>query len=202
MMFKKDRNKLPLKLRLNFFSSPDDKTDGEQRTEEGDEPEKTYTRAELDVEIEKAVKKRLKEKSAAKPKQPETEKSLEPLPDETPSPDNSAEIEAMRNELAVEKIKSAMAVAGIRPERIVRASHMISLEAVLEDGKLNDSLLKKEMEGLIKEFPELKAATGEPVKGFKIGADGSDSNEPAKAPKKPVDRIAFKTKSLFNGKDD
>lgn len=94
------------------------------------------------------------------------------------------------------KVALAMAKAGVNAEKVERASRLVDINKIQENGAINDKNLEDEINAVIAEFPELKNAKEEEKqeKGFKFGAtEGtSNSNQTQKRP------VATKRWNRFN----
>lgn len=94
------------------------------------------------------------------------------------------------------KVALAMAKAGVNAEKVERASRLVDINKIQENGSINDKNLEDEINAVIAEFPELKNAKEEEKKekGFKFGAtEGtSNSNQTQKRP------VATKRWNRFN----
>lgn len=94
------------------------------------------------------------------------------------------------------KVALAMAKAGVNAEKVERASRLVDINKIQENGAINDKSLEDEINAVIAEFPELKNAKEEEKqeKGFKFGAtEGtSNSNQTQKRP------VATKRWNRFN----
>lgn len=94
------------------------------------------------------------------------------------------------------KVALAMAKAGVNAEKVERASRLVDINKIQENGAINDKSLEDEIDAVIAEFPELKNAKEEEKqeKGFKFGAtEGtSNSNQTQKRP------VATKRWNRFN----
>ena len=94
------------------------------------------------------------------------------------------------------KVALAMAKAGVNAEKVERASRLVDINKIQENGSINDKSLEDEINAVIAEFPELKNAKEEEKeeKGFKFGAtEGtSNSNQTQKRP------VATKRWNRFN----
>ena len=94
------------------------------------------------------------------------------------------------------KVALAMAKAGVNAEKVERASRLVDINKIQENGTINDKSLEDEINAVIAEFPELKNAKEEEKqeKGFKFGAtEGtSNSNQTQKRP------VATKRWNRFN----
>lgn len=85
------------------------------------------------------------------------------------------------------KVALAMAKAGVNTVKVERASRLVDINKIQENGVINDKSLEDEINAVITEFPELKNAKEEEKqeKGFKFGATESNSNS-SQTPKKSV----------------
>ncbi len=77
-----------------------------------------------------------------------------------------------------DKIALAMAKAGVDVQKVERASRLVDMSKVLENGAIDSKKLEDEINAVIAEFPELKKAKEEEKeeKGFKFGATEGSSN--------------------------
>ena len=98
----------------------------------------------------------------------------QPAENVSDSIEKDAEIQRLKELLLQERVKAAMAEAGVKPEKIARAARMVELEKIAVEGEIDPAALEAELAELLEEFPELKG--GVPVQektgGFKIGSDG------------------------------
>lgn len=94
------------------------------------------------------------------------------------------------------KVALAMAKAGVNAEKVERASRLVDINKIQENGAINDKNLEDEINAVIAEFPELKNAKEEEKqeKGFKFGATEGTSNQ-NQTQKRPV---ATKRWNRFN----
>lgn len=93
------------------------------------------------------------------------------------------------------KVALAMAKAGVNAEKVERASRLVDINKIQENGAINNKSLEDEINAVITEFPELKnAKEEEQEKGFKFGATESNSNS-NQTQKRPV---ATKRWNRFN----
>lgn len=86
------------------------------------------------------------------------------------------EIERLKGLLVVEGVKSALAAAGVKPEKITKAARMIDTAKISSDGEIDEQALEMELQDLLEEFPELIAMENrKETSRFKIGTDGRQS---------------------------
>lgn len=83
----------------------------------------------------------------------------------------------IQKELLDSKVEVAMSQSGVDSKKLARAIRLIDHKnCVDKDGNPSAEGIKKEVEALLKDFPELKAAQGD-GSGFKFGADGSQQGK-------------------------
>lgn len=76
------------------------------------------------------------------------------------------------------KIENALLRKNVKDEKVTRAVRLVDKKNILdEDGSLDQSKLDAEIEGLLKDFPELVSKSDEDKKGFKIGSDGKEEQK-------------------------
>ena len=144
-----------------------------------DEPEKKFTQADVDRIVNKKYAQWARQQDKSKPPD-------EGAGDTAPPPEYAAKLAALQSKLAQEQIKSSLATAGVRPERIDRAARMIDAAALLDDGELDSDGMAAEITKLLKEIPELKALQSDAQKpGFKLGGDGKQ-NPPANTEREEI----------------
>ena len=131
----------------------------EPEKEEESSKEVTMKQSELDAIINRAFKKGARKAGAEK------------KPVEENAPDQTEQLTKAIQRAASAEVRAAMAVSGIKPERIERACRLIDIDSVLTNGEVDKDLLDGELEALLKDFPELKQTVTEPAAGFKIGAE-------------------------------
>nr|DAQ49101.1 MAG TPA: hypothetical protein [Caudoviricetes sp.] len=106
------------------------------------------------------------------------------------------EQQAVPSDYLLTKVALAMAKAGVNAEKVERASRLVDINKIQENGAINDKTLEEEINAVITEFPELKNAKEEEKqeKGFKFGAtEGTSiSNQTQKRP------VATKRWNRFN----
>lgn len=140
--------------------------------------------------------KRMYAKGAEKAEQGETSKQVQ----ETQNKQEEQGQEQMEQQVPADylltKVALAMAKAGVNAEKVERASRLVDINKIQENGAINDKSLEDEINAVIAEFPELKNAKEEEKqeKGFKFGAtEGtSNSNQTQKRP------VATKRWNRFN----
>lgn len=117
-------------------------------------------------------------------------------PQQTPAVDTSAfdaQLANVRSQLVGAKIESLMAMSGIKSEKIERAARLVDAsKCVNKDGAPDSEKIRKEIDELLKDFPELKATTEEGSTGFKFGANSGNKGEPSE--------IASRVSSIFGNK--
>jgi hypothetical protein len=142
--------------------------------------DKTYTQAELD----KIVQERLARAKVAGAQAPAT------TPEQTATNpaaavDNSAleaQIAVMQAAMLTSEVKAAMAINGIQPEKVERGVRLIDTTKCVDDkGMPDQAKIKAEIDAMVKDFPEMKASSGDSASGFRIGADGNTAVKPDQA---------------------
>ena len=151
--------------------------DGEDKDKEGesDKADKTVSMKQsdldalLDTQFRKGAKKAQKTDEGAKKMD-----------------DDSTKLNNAIREAAEARVQAAMAIKGIKPEKVERAARLINLDDVMVDGKVDKELLDSELDDLLKDFPELKQTADGEQKGFKVGTEAKDKE---KDKNRPVQRI-------------
>ena len=183
-----------------------DNAQKEQKTENKNEGEKTKKQVaqkgddgsivfknqdELDGFI-----RRMYAKGAEKAEQGETSKQVQETQNKQEDNGQEMEQQTVPADYLLTKVALAMAKAGVNAEKVERASRLVDINKIQENGAINDKSLEDEINAVIAEFPELKNAKEEEKeeKGFKFGATQSNSDENQKN-KKPV---ATKRWNRFN----
>lgn len=150
-------------------------TQTQQTQTQTQQQEKTFTQAEVD----RMIQERLARVKTQPTQQTQQQTQAQTQQQTTQQPDNSgleAQLAAMRTTLITAEVKSAMAINGIRPEKVERAVRLVdATKCVDNNGQPDATKIKTEIENLLKDFPELKATTEEGAAGFKIGADGTQT---------------------------
>lgn len=149
--------------------------------------EKTFTQAEVD---------RIVQERLARVKVTPQNTQIDKLAQQPQTVDTSAfdaQIAEVRNQLVSAKVESVMATSGIKPEKIERAARLVDMsKCVNKDGAPDTEKIKKEIEELVKDFPELKTTTEEGSAGFKFGANSSSNTAESE--------ISSKVSSIFGNK--
>lgn len=149
--------------------------------------EKTFTQAEVD---------RIVQERLARVKVTPQNTQVDKLVQQPQTVDTSAfdaQLAEVRNQLVSAKVESVMAASGIKPERIERAARLVDMsKCVNKDGAPDTEKIKKEIEELVKDFPELKSAADEGNPGFKFGANSNEKGD--------ATEIANKVSSIFGNK--
>ena len=72
-----------------------------------------------------------------------------------------------------------MAVKGINPTKLQRASRLVDQDKVIVNGTFDDAKLTEEIDAIISEFPELVGGvnSASEQKGFKFGAAGNQTQD-------------------------
>ena len=117
------------------------------------------------------------EKATHKQKQgdPENDSKENETKEETPGQNQQ---NALPSDYYQNKIGIAMAVKGINPTKLQRASRLVDQEKVIVNGTVDEASLEEEINAIITEFPELVGgvnSTNE-QRGFKFGATGNQTN--------------------------
>lgn len=140
--------------------------------------EKTFTQA----EVEKLIQERI-----ARTKAPESTTQEVSKPQDTAL---QQQLAAMQQTLVQTEVKAQLAINGIQPEKVERAVRLVDhAKCTGENGSPDVTKITAEIEALVKDFPELKAATAEGSAGFKIGADGTSQDKPGEATADAVSKI-------------
>ena len=138
--------------------------DGDPSGKEGDPAPKTYTQAEFDDKISKAVA-----DAVAKAKPPAKEPPKTDPKDEHPAaePEPDAKLQAATAKLVTASARAAALELGVPADRAAYAVRMADLAGVKIDdnGDPDADAVKKAVEKVLADIPELKGATG-----FRIGA--------------------------------
>lgn len=142
---------------------------------------------------------RMYAKGAEKAEQGETSKQVQETQnkqEEQGQEKEQMEQQTVPADYLLTKVALAMAKAGVNAEKVERASRLVDINKIQENGAINDKNLEDEINAVIAEFPELKNAKEEEKqeKGFKFGAtEGtSNSNQTQKRP------VATKRWNRFN----
>lgn len=139
---------------------------------------------------------RMYAKGAEKAEQGETSKQVQETQNKQEDNGQEMEQQTVPADYLLTKVALAMAKAGVNAEKVERASRLVNISKIQENGSINDKSLEDEINAVIAEFPELKNAKEEEKqeKGFKFGAtEGtSNSNQTQKRP------IATKRWNRFN----
>ena len=187
-------------------TTTDNAQNKEQKTENKNEGEKTKKQVaqkgddgsivfknqdELDGFI-----RRMYAKGAEKAEQGETSKQVQDTQNKQEDNGQEMEQQTVPADYLLTKVALAMAKAGVNAEKVERASRLVDINKIQENGAINDKSLEDEINAVIAEFPELKNAKEEEKqeKGFKFGAtEGtSNSNQTQKRP------VATKRWNRFN----
>ena len=183
-----------------------DNAQKEQKTENKNEGEKTKKQVAQKGEDGSIVFKnqdeldgfirRMYAKGAEKAEQGETSKQVQETQNKQEGNGQEMEQQTVPADYLLTKVALAMAKAGINAEKVERASRLVDINKIQENGAINDKSLEDEINAVIAEFPELKNAKEEEKqeKGFKFGAtEGtSNSNQTQKRP------VATKRWNRFN----
>lgn len=149
--------------------------------------EKTFTQAEVD---------RIVQERLARVKVTPQNTQVDKLVQQPQTVDTSAfdaQIAEVRSQLVSAKVESVMATSGIKPEKIERAARLVDLsKCVNKDGAPDTEKIRKEIDELVKDFPELKTTVEEGNAGFKFGANSSSNTTESD--------ISNKVSSIFGNK--
>ena len=139
---------------------------------------------------------RMYAKGAEKAEQGETSKQVQETQNKQEDNGQEMEQQTVPADYLLTKVALAMAKAGVNAEKVERASRLVDISKIPENGSINDKSLEDEINAVIAEFPELKNAKEEEKqeKGFKFGATEGTSNS-NQTQKKPV---ATKRWNRFN----
>ena len=139
---------------------------------------------------------RMYAKGAEKAEQSETSKQVQDTQNKQDDQTQKEQGQTVPQDYLSTKVALAMAKAGVNAEKVERASRLVDINKVLENGVINDKNLEDEIKAVIAEFPELKNAKEEEKqeKGFKFGATEGTSNA-NQTQKRPV---ATKRWNRFN----
>lgn len=149
--------------------------------------EKTFTQAEVD----RIVQERLARVKVT-PQNTQVDKLVQ-QPQVVDTSAFDAQIAEVRTQLVSAKVESVMATSGIKPEKIERAARLVDMsKCVNKDGNPDTEKIKKEIDELLKDFPELKATTEEGNAGFKFGANSSSGNSESE--------VSSKVSAIFGNK--
>lgn len=190
-------------------TTADNAQNQEQKTEKKSEGEKTKKQVAQKGEDGSIVFKnqdeldgfirRMYAKGAEKAEQGETSKQVQETQnkqEEQGQEKEQMEQQTVPADYLLTKVALAMAKAGVNAEKVERASRLVDINKIQENGAINDKDLEDEINAVIAEFPELKNAKEEEKqeKGFKFGAtEGtSNSNQTQKRP------VATKRWNRFN----
>lgn len=183
-----------------------DNAQKEQKTETKNEGEKTKKQVAQKGEDGSIVFKnqdeldgfirRMYAKGAEKAEQGETSKQVQETQNKQEDNGQEMEQQTVPADYLLTKVALAMAKAGVNAEKVERASRLVDINKIQENGAINDKSLEDEINAVIAEFPELKNAKEEEKqeKGFKFGATEGTSNS-NQTQKKPV---ATKRWNRFN----
>lgn len=185
-------------------TTADNAQNQEQKTEKKSEGEKTKKQVAQKGEDGSIVFKnqdeldgfirRMYAKGAEKAEQGETSKQVQET--QNKQEETQMEQQTVPADYLLTKVALAMAKAGVNAEKVERASRLVDINKIQENGAINDKNLEDEINAVIAEFPELKNAKEEEKqeKGFKFGAtEGtSNSNQTQKRP------VATKRWNRFN----
>lgn len=145
---------------------------GNQQIDQQKPAERTFTQAEVD----RIVQERLSRVKVTPQNTDVNKLAQQPQTVDTSAFD--AQIAEVRNQLVGAKVESVMATSGIRPEKIERAVRLVDIsKCVNKDGSPDTEKIRKEIDELIKDFPELKNTAEEGTAGFKFGANSNSKGD-------------------------
>ncbi len=197
------------KNNVDTQTTADNAQNKEQKTENKNEGEKTKKQVAQKGEDGSIVFKnqdeldgfirRMYAKGAEKAEQGETSKQVQETQnkqEEQGHEKEQVERQTVPADYLLTKVALAMAKAGVNAEKVERASRLVDISKIQENGAINDKSLEEEINAVITEFPELKNAKEEEKqeKGFKFGATEGTSNS-SQTQKRPV---ATKRWNRFN----
>ena len=122
---------------------------------------------------------RMYAKGAEKAEQGETSKQVQETQNKQEDNGQEMEQQTVPADYLLTKVALAMAKAGVNAEKVERASRLVDINKIQENGAINNKSLEDEINAVIAEFPELKNAKEEDKqeKGFKFGATEGTSNQ-------------------------
>ena len=129
---------------------------------------------------------RMYAKGAEKAAQGETSKQKQENLENNSKENETKEETPMKNQQSTlpsdyyqNKIGLAMAIKGINPTKLQRASRLVEQEKVIINGTVDDAKLTEEIDAIISEFPELVGGvnSASEQKGFKFGAAGNQTQD-------------------------
>lgn len=183
-------NRFPLDIQLFAEGDPaGDPPAKDPVTKDPEPPTKTITQKDIDEAVSKE-KARMKAKYEKQLKAVTGDEPASPAdPSKDPAPvDTTPYIQAA----AKAEIKAALAMAGVSAEKIPYAVRLIDTAEVLVEGAVSDDKTKKAVDDMLKNFPELKRASGDGTPTFKVGANGQQV--PASADQAYADAFRIKKK--------
>ncbi|MGX8702066.1 hypothetical protein [Caproiciproducens sp.] len=161
-------------------SGKDDKDDDKKDDSGADE--KKYSQADVDAAVESrlARERRKWEREHPAPKKKGEGDKKDQDKDEQPADDGSAaKLAAANQKLVQAEAKSVALTLGVKADRVAYAVRMADLSAIDVDDELgvDSEAVKKAMEQVLKDIPELKPTQEQQKKGagFKVGGDGDSS---------------------------
>lgn len=163
--------RFPLDIQLFAEGDPADPKSVTDPAPKDPEPAKSFSQKDLDEAISKE-KAKMKAKYEKQLKSVTGDDTAPPAdPNAAPAVDTTPYIQAT----AKAEIKAALAMAGVSSEKIPYAVRLIDTSEVLVEGAVSDDKTKKAVEDMLKNFPELKKAAGDPAPKIKVGADGKQT---------------------------
>lgn len=167
-------------------SSGSEKKD-EDKKDDSDADDKKFSQADLDDAVEKRLARALKkwEREHPEAKKPDDEKKDQGKDDKVAADDGTAaKIAAANQKLVQAEAKAVALTLGVKSDRVAYAVRMADLSKIDVDDELgvDNDAVKKAIEQVLKDIPELKPTTEDQKKGsgFRVGADGDKSGQDKK----------------------
>lgn len=163
-------------------SSGSEKKDDDKKDDSGTD-EKKFSQADLDDAIDKrlARERRKWEREHPEAKKADDGKKDQEKDDKTADDGSAAKIAAANQKLVQAEAKAVALTLGIKSDRVAYAVRMADLSKIDVDDELgvDSEAIKKAMEQVLKDIPELKPTQEQQKKGsgFKVGADGDKSED-------------------------
>ncbi|GEM_PF-5642320 len=160
-------------------SGKDDKDDDKKDDSGADE--KKFTQADVDDAVEKRLARALKKWEREHPEAKKADEDKKDKDkDKQPADDGSAaKLAAANQKLVQAEAKSVALTLGVKADRVAYAVRMADLSTIDVDDELgvDSEAVKKAMEQVLKDIPELKPTQEQQKKGagFKVGGDGDSS---------------------------
>lgn len=163
-------------------------TTAETETKETEDNGLPKTQEELDALIEKRLVRERKKfaKANEKPAAAATAAATE-TPAAPATPDNSAELASVTQQLMLSKAQVAAIKAGVAPNQVEDAVYLAMKEAT-KDGEADEEDIAEALKAVLKRHPEWK--NGSEKSGIVIGAEGAKKKENAEHAL-PTGRVIF-----------